>query len=441
MRWPAIFQRHTPGTRTRGRVPQGTAGREPGDKDSWWETADREMNPDLAGRARYAVLDVMHMSDPVVSGSMFGVKLAIGGADWSVQPGGHDPVDRFVADAAAHQLGLGETGADRWLEGGFDGLLWTMMLALDYGSMTGETVWGDEVVEWRDADGAPHGLIPLARLAPRYPHTLDDYVAGRGPSQPLASVRQDGIRRPLDGSRLVHIVHQPHMARFVGSPLMRPAYGVWKLKRQVLITSGFAYDRHASGTPRVRYPTAGGDEAKAKAMAIGRGHRAHELGFVALPGKPPSADEEGWDFDIVTAGALPDPIPLLRHYDEQIVSAPLERFLMLGSTETGSRAVGEVLAEPFYQALNWHAGRVADVIAEQLLRRWVTVNFGEHVATPRVVCGTIQQRNLPIKGRFLAEAAAAGVDFTDRVAQDEIRSWADILPHEPAYTRPEGTRP
>lgn len=440
MRLPDILRGLTPapGRPTRRLVPQGVIGKEAEDDRDWWDRADREVNPDLAGRARYRLLDLMVMSDPVAAGSLLGMKLPIGAADVRVEPAGPNPVDRFVAAAAAEQLGITRRGADRWMVDGFDDLLWSLLLVLDYGSMTHERVWAPQVREWRDADGDSHAVIALERLAPRYPHTLFDYRGAPSITAPLASVRQDGVKNPIDGSRLVHTVLGRERARFIGSSLLRPAYGMWKLKRELMVAAAVGYGRHMFGTPSIGYPE-NEEGAKEQAASIGRGHRSNELSFFAYPIR--ADGDKQWSFEVINgAKTLADPIPLLRHFDEQMVSASLERFFMLGSTETGSRAVGEVLAEPYYLALNWLAGRMADVIGEQVLRPWVDVNFGPQVKCPVVRFDTIQQRNLPSRGRFIAEAAAAGVDFSDLAAQNEIRGWVDIVPLPDDYQR-EGTSP
>lgn len=410
--------------------------------------SDREVNPDLVGRARYRALDEMNMTDPVVSGSLMSMKLPMGGAAWGVKAAGKgtDPTDKLVAHAVERQFGLGESvGYDSWLAGGWDALMWQSLLHLDYGSMTQEIVWGPKVVKWSDADGDEHNMLVIERMGPRYPHTLDQYEPGTTPGTPLGSVRQDFIRAAIPGDKLVHLVHQPHLARFTGSSALRPAYGMWKLKRKMIVAAAVGYDRHAAGTPVVRSPGHGTDEEEAQARKMGRGYRTHESAYFWLPGKAPSPGEAGWDVTILNgSGTLADPIPQLKHYDEQIVSAVLGRFFMLGSTDTGSRAVGEVLSEPYYMALNWHAARMARELTQQLVAKFVLVNFGPDVDVPRITVETIQQKNLPLRGDFIAKAKMAGVWFGDLEAMNTIRGWVDVAPLPDDFMVPppgEGTGP
>jgi hypothetical protein len=405
--------------------------------------SDREVNPELAGNLRYARLDEMVLSDPVVAGSMLSVKLPQYGTEWRLREVSEDPTDLMVARACRRQFGLAGGEDDRdlydsWIAGGWDAVLGTMGLHLDYGSMTAETVWGDDLVTWTDVDGQEHTILPIVRLAPRYPHSLTRYRGGPSAGIPLGGVYQDGVKAELPGAKLVHLVHQPHLSRFTGASILRPAYGLWRLKRKMIVSGAIGFDRFAAGTPLVWSPGTGGAEEERLARSIGRDMKNHERAYIWLRGKKAGPDTPGWDVQMLDgAGTLADPIPQLRHYDEQMVSAVLGRFFMLGSTDVGSRAVGEVLSEPFYQALNWHTARTARELTQQLVARFVAVNFGPDVAVPQIVPATIQQKNLPTRGEFLDRAAAAGLDIRDREAQNVIRGWVDLPPLPEGWVHPE----
>lgn len=411
-----------------------------------WATEDKDDHPELSGRARYPIFDSMLVGDPIVAGLMSAISEPIVGTPWTLEPAADTAEARVIADAVAWQLGLGSPVDPKRVYAGQLDVSWRRalrqtLMAVAYGSMTQEIVWADPI-EWRDLDGDAHLVRPLARLAPRWPHVLDRYSpAPLGSGLALGSVYQDGIPRPLPGPKLIHLVHRPGVSRYTGSSVLRPAYTIWKLKKQLLVSSAIGYDRHASGTPVIRYPRNGDAKDARRAAEMGRTHRTHERAFYRFPGpKPTDANPDGWDVEILNgAASLADPIPLLRHYDQQIVGAGLANFLQLGTTETGSRAVGQDLSEPYYNALNGLALDVAEDLTRQLVRRWVEANFGVGVEPPRLVPAKIRSRNLESLGRYVSETGDAGVRYDDREAQNALRERADLPPlDDDEVEQPEG---
>lgn len=399
--------------------------------------ANLEAAPELRSRTRYRIYDQMRYSDSVVRGLLWTLKLPIRAAEWSVTAASEDPMDLAVADAVRWNLGLdGEPGAIR---GGWQGLLAQTLLFLDYGSITGELVWG-EPEEWFDGDGERHLLIPVAKVGRRLPHSIIEYrpAPPRSPDVFGGIVQAHAPKRVIPGDRVLHSVLEPESEPTTGVSLIRPSYGPWKLKRQLLISSAVAYDRHAGGIPVVRYPT--GSNGFSRASRIGRDLRTHERAYVTLEGTA----EEGWNVDILSgAGSLADPVPLLRFYNEEIVTGGLAQAMRLGTSDTGARAVGEVLVEPLYLAITAWAQQVATDLTDQLVRRFVQTNFG-NVDVPRLTFSRITRQNVEVVTRAIADLSSAGMNFTDRAVQDEVRDLMGLpdLPLD-ASVAPEGeaTRP
>jgi hypothetical protein len=401
-----------------------------------WLTDDRDDHPELLGRERYLAYDSMAIGDPIIAGLEAAVIEPLVAAEYTMRPAAEDPVARVVADACAWQFGLRspiDKGRDYsgQLDVTWRHLIRQLLMFLHYGSHTAELVWSDDLVDWVDLDGDTHLIKPLARIAPRWPHSLERYQAPRlGSGLALGGVHQDGVKRVLPGEKLIHLVLKPWASRWTGSSLIRPAYSFWKLKKQLLVSSAIGYDRHAAGTPKVRYPRNGDRGDAQKAARIGRSIRSHERAYVRFPGPPPSdTNPNGWDLEIINgAQTLADPIPLLRHYDQQIVSAGLANFLSLGVTESGSRAVGSELSEPYYISLNGVAKDLVESLTRQLVKRWVAVNFGPGIEPPELVVSRIASRNLSERGEFVSRISDAGVRVDDRDAQDALRDAADLPP-------------
>lgn len=390
-----------------------------------------DVNPELSGRARFETFREMKTSDPAVRSLSWLYKLPIRSATWNIRAAEKDADGPAVAEARADfarwQFGLPPYNAPR-LDLTWDELNQQDLLYLDYGSMGGELVWGDPET-WMDADGTPHLIRPLARIAPRMAASIAELEVDEMTGA-ISRIRQDvGRGEWMPGSKVTWLVNEREGSNWFGVSLLRAAYGAWKIKRQILISDAIGYDRWSSGIPVVRHPP--GTEAERKAQEIGRSVRGHERAWVAFD----SPKSEGvWDIDLLSgASSIADPVQRLRYLDEQIAKAGLEQFSSLGTTQTGSRAVGDVLIEPYYLAVQAVASYVAAARMRQVLRRLWDVNFGPEVPVPEIMPEKVQGENVAALARVLADLSAAGLTFADRDTQNDIRDRLDLqhLP-EPA---------
>lgn len=400
------------------------------DGDSWYLdvlAGGPDVNPLLTGRAKYETYNEMRLSDPTVRSSLWMFKLPIRQASWKVEPASEDPVDVTVAECIAWQFGLGDDENAGRLNLTWDESLQQALLFLDWGAMFEEIVWGD-VETWVDADGDPHLIRPIAQLAPRFPSTViqvrRDHVSGE-----ILEVVQDlPGTLPIPGEDVLHYALDREGRNWWGVSLLRPMYGPWKLKKALEITGAIGWDRFAIGTPIVRYPKGGGDTARQQAEQIGRNYRSHERGYVVLEGAAAAGNVPAdWDVELKNgSGTLADPSVLIRLYDEQIATAGLQMFTRLGMTGQGSRAVGEVLSDPFYMGVQAVAKHVVAVRMKRAVRRFVDVNFGRDVSLPRLSVSKIQSKNVPVMARAIADLSAAGLTFTDPDTQNDIRDQLDL---------------
>lgn len=379
-----------------------------------------EPNPELAGPERYRVYDEMRLSDGTVRALLWHMKLPILRALWDVDPAGTDPVNETIAEFVRWNLGLGERPGRPPLRGAFPALLRQSLLCIDYGSMTSEIVWGP-LTDWVDSDGVVHRVRPVAKVAPRYPGSIMEYRdPPAGSREYLGGIVQWGAQNTvIPGEKLIHHVIEPENDPYRGTSVIRPCWGPWTLKKNLLLSSAIAYDRYSAGVPVVRYPTGSGRDAKTRARNIAQGVRTNERAWVTFEGGP----DEGWSLEIVSgAGSIADPLPLLRHYDLQIMAAGLAKFAELGTTTTGSRAVAEVLAGPFYMALESFADLIASDLTSQLIARIVEVNFGAEYPVPTLRASKITAKDLEAMGRYVTSLASAGIPVTDEPTVRHLRS-------------------
>ena len=400
---------------------------------SWYldsHTGGPDFNPELAGRGKYEIFREMALSDPAVRSLEWLYKLPIRAAEWSVSPASEDPADVEVADCLAWQFGLaGPVDGRRYPVGRArqtwdDSLSGALTPTLRYGAHGEEIVWSEDVEVWRNANGDSRIVRPIERLAPRMAGTIWRVKVDERTGE-IDWVEQDlPGARPIPGEKLAWYTIERDGATIWGTSLLRACYGAWLLKKGMMTATAIGWDRYSSGIPVVRYPKGSGSENKRRAEEIGKNWRHHERGWVTLEG----AATDGWDVEIKGGnGTLADPTPLLRHYDEQIAKAGLQQFSSLGTTERGSRAVGDVLVEPYYLAVQGIADSIRLARMRYVFRRFVDVNFGPEYAVPDLRVSKIQGKNLSVLARILADLSAAGLSFSDIRTQNDIR---DLLEFE-----------
>lgn len=387
---------------------------------------------DLQGWNRWRTYGHMRREDPSVRSNLWLYKLPIKGAEWSVVPYSEDGIDQEIADAIRWNFGL--DGQDGYLDLSWRNSIGQALLNLDFGTMFEEIIWDENAVPWVRPDGQEKLLLPITRLAPRYPATVSkiDLDPRRGGISALEQNLPN--TKPIPGDRLAAYPLERGSGSFLSESMLRPMYAAYKLKRNAMVAHGIAYDRWAVGLPVTTYPQGGGPGAKREAERMGRNARSHERATVTHEG-----GNSGWGFRIETA-TVQEPIQMLRYYDQQMSLAALSFFKDLGTTDTGSRAVAEFQVEPFYLALDSVANDVAEERRRKVWRRFVDVNYGPEYEVPKLRVSRLMAKNLATLATILAQLTAAGFSFTDRDTQNDIRDELDLrgLPELPAGVGVEG---
>jgi hypothetical protein len=404
--------------RPRDEPPGGTAGVE--NAGIWdFQAGGPDVNPLLSGTAKFGVYDEMAKSNPAVKSTLWAISHPVRAARCELEPAADTPVDRVIADACRWQLGLSDV--DGPLDRPWSSVLGQKLLFVRYGAMFEELIWSRDLVDWTDRDGDTHPLRPIRRLAPRFPGTIDQVNVDDETG--LTSIKQwlPGAR-PIPREKLSFHVLDQEGSDYFGTSMLRSMWGPWKLQKELMIAVGIGWDRFATGIPVVRHP-AGNPRDETKAQAIARNVRMGERAYVTLPGPV----DAGWEFDIVQVNATGlDPVPLLRWYSEQIASAGLQQFSSLGTSQTGSRAVGQVLVQPFYHACQSLADQLAGDIMRNELRRFVTYNFGAEFKTPRLRFSKVQVVDPTVLATVIAELASGGISLADLETQNVIRDHLDL---------------
>jgi hypothetical protein len=177
-------------------------------------------------------------------------------------------------------------------------------------------------------------------------------------------------------------------AGWQGVSLLRPAYGPWILKREMMRVHAISNRRWGAGVP-VAEAIPGTNPTPAQMAEAQRLASAARAGDQAGASMPPN-------FTLKIAGlsgSVPDTLGFLEWLNREMAQAALMQHLDLGQGGNGgSRALGTAFIDSWTLALESIGEHVADTATRQVAAKLVEWNWGEDESVPRVVVSGIGSR-------------------------------------------------
>ena len=330
----------------------------------------QEYNPILRGRPAFATYEQMRRSDADVAALLMAMKLPIRSAEASIipaedKPGGPSSLSKEIAEFVEDNLfggleyenALGMKSSQR-----FESVIENALLMIDFGCAGHEDLW--------TIDG---GKVRLRRIAPRLPLTFYRFHV-EPDGETLNAVEQWGYR----GNDFVNVrvpadkftLFTQHMegANFYGISSLRMAYQPWYVKQALYRITSIAAERNSMGVPVLKASLNPSREDMDNAQTWVQNLSVNEQTSMVLP--------NGWEFMLQgISGRIYDPMPFIQHMSEQIVRSGLAMFMALGSSQTGSRALGNTMVDFFQMSLTATAHAICDAISQSTIRRLVDFNF------------------------------------------------------------------
>jgi hypothetical protein len=364
--------------------------------------------------------------DPAITSSLAAYTHPIVSGRWAVDSRGADP--KIVA-ICADSLGIPVLGQPD-IPGALRrrGVQWkdhirVALLQLVYGHMPFVPFY-----EIRD------GSAYLAGLPERMPasiltiNTTDggdlDYIEQE--AAPGARGKNRAVKIPA--TDMVWYAHDREGAAWWGRSLLRASFGPWLFKQDQMRVSATSQRRFGTPVP-VAVPMPGTSPTQGEINAAQQMASQVRVGDEAGAAMPP-----GFRLELVGAsGSVPDGLPLLRYYDEQMARSMLASVLDLGSTSNGSRALGSSFLDVLGMALQGIADTTAET-ATQLCVKLTDFNAGPDAASPAVVVGDVagsEQALAETIGRLLQAGALSGDPGLEAWVREAFR-----LPEKPAQAVP-----
>ncbi len=310
----------------------------------------------LDGFAGRTIYDEMRRSDAQVQATLRAITLPIRRAIYNIESASDDSKDVEIAEILEKRLLYDMTMT-------WDDTLRHALLMLPFGFSILEKVW--EIAD---------GFIMPRKLDPRLPQSVTGWKYNKekrrlvGPTQ----VDTDGNIIELPIEKILVFTSDKEGDNWEGIPILRSAYKPWYIKSDLEKINAIKHDRHGVGVPDITVPPGinpGSAEWEA-AEDLGESIRAMEKGYIVH-----SAD---YAVNILGSGSDAkgtDALPSIKYYDEMIAKSMLAMFINLGTTETGSRALGGSFIKVFLDSVQACADYIAEVISRFLIKEWVNYNW------------------------------------------------------------------
>lgn len=362
---------------------------------------DREYVPELRWPHSVAVYDRMR-ADSQVAALIAGWTLPIRRYRWELDRNG---ADEAMTARLAGELGLpvrGEAAASIPRRGdrfSLDEHLLNALTAVVYGH-----AFFEQVGRIQD-----DGLWALRKLGPRPQWSIDEINVARdgGLEGITQTVGAERVHIPV--SRLVAYVWDREPGQWQGRSALRPLYRDWYLKDRLLRINAIGHERAARGVPYVE-PPPGATDAQLEALqemaeAIASGESTAAVGVA------------GAKLHLVgMQGASSDVIASVRYHDEAMARAFLLMVMQLGTTASGSRALGESHLDIASDAQLALADWFLDVFTAHVIEDWWAWNVPGDGPAPVLAYDPCAPELALADFVALVEAGAIIVD-------DEVEDW------------------
>ena len=343
----------------------------------------KERNPQLYGRAWVDACEEMLRTDPVVMRSWSMLKGTLLSASWYFEPGIKDnPASEEYARYANEAFGF--DGYSGQMSKSFEEQLSYLWDFIPLGYRYAEEIYRVGL------DGEGRQRIWLDHYADREPSAHLKWLSRD--NEHLDGVMQQSINikhqpEPIPSNKLLLLTLNQTGSNFEGVGLMRACYFWWRQKQRTANLMSIGVDRWAVPTPKVVI-----DRAEADAQGLSQADLSEiideaEQQVAAFLSAEQSYLVESPVVKFESYSESPTlysqgPIGVIQLANQEISQATLTQFINLGTTDTGSRAVGEVHENVFRRSCINLCDRLASQISGRAragggtMARLIRFNYG-----------------------------------------------------------------
>lgn len=388
-----------------------------GNEGRFRELDTGEYISSLDGSKGRETFEKMRRSDSTIGVILDAIELSIRRASWTIEPSAEDPKSKEIAEIMNEDL-------FKKMETTWDDTIRHALLMLPFGFSLLEKVW-----TVRDNRVVPKDLparLPYSIVG----WDLEYSGKNKGPIQQTI----DGQEIILPWNKILCFTNRREGANYEGISILRRSYKNWFLKENLEKINGIKHERHGVGIPTMKHPeiVSPGTEDHDNMISALEDISANEKGYMTVP--------EGYEFNIVGAGGPnggTDILSSIKYYDEKIAQSALAMFLYLGTTESGSRSLGDSFIDLFTKSLEAYADYLCQVFNRYFIIEWVNYNWSVK-EYPELTYTGIQSLNID---KIIQLLGAGGITATIET-ENAIRRETNLPEREePSIEKQDPTEP
>lgn len=325
-----------------------------------------EANQKLTGRDGIEVWNKMRRTDAKVDGVLQTINLPIESATWDiVMPPEDDPAYEYTTEEHV------EFAKDQL----FRRIDWAAYLKHALSCVWAGFSFFEKIYDLED------GKYVLKKVAPRLASSLWRWMVA---NNELVGIEQrvwkdqavEFINIPRE--KIVLITFRQEANSYEGLSILRAVWKHFVIKDTLYKIDAIRLERFAIGTPVITLPEQYNETLYQLAKNIGKNWKGAEQSYVVKV--------QGMGIELLQMNGTNslDLIPTIQHHDEQIPMVALAQFMSFGTTQTGSRALGETSTEFFYDSEIALARLICETTQRDLLWPTMDLNFPEK-PRPRLV--------------------------------------------------------
>ena len=388
-----------------------------------------DPNVELQFPRSIAIYDKMRRTDGQVKASLLAITLPILSLDWDIEPyketqdeggklGTPTPEDLEIAKFVKTDLLEGLTTSWKHILRQLLGHLWAGFWVIE------------PVYETRD-DGKVH----LRKLGSRLPSSVFRWKIARDGG--LQAIIQRAVNPETGMTELIEInaedlvvfTHEREGADWSGISVLRSAYKHFYMK-DWLYRLGVINVERGGGFPVITLPEEAVDNDLQAAHDVGESLHMHERAYVIEP--------PGWKFRLESGSTrIGDVMTQVEHHDQKISANILAQFMDLGSSSSGSRALGGEFIDIFLMAEEAVIFNIEDTVNNYLIKRWVDYNWTikEGRGYPKLKAQNIRGFNVRRMGAILRMLADGKLVTPDEPLEAFLRNTMGLPEADPDSRR------